>query len=217
MRQRDIRASMASLFRHHTRTARTQAVHIHLILIGLVTSASCQKTRTEALAPAYQLSDSHLASSADSACRLQSGISFQLQILTPRFATYGERPVLASIGPDSAAQPVSGEYLMATRFGLSGLPNRGVYPTGSSGTLPLTIAVYDTLQKGRQLAFVRLDVPLKPEWLWFVSIRILPRRSTIGYDFSGPFIRFSAASLSNGDSLYVYISGNPKNGPFMIR
>jgi hypothetical protein len=217
MRQRDVRASMASLFRHHTRIARTQAVLIHLIVMSVVTTTSCQKTRTEPLAPAYRLSDSHFASSTDSACRLQSGISFQLQISTPRFAMYGERPVLASIGPDSAAQSVSGEYLMATRFGLSGLPNRGVYPTGSSGALPVTIAVYDTLHKGRQLALVRLDVPLKPEWLWFVSIRIQPDLTINGYEFFDPPIRYKALSLSNGDSLYVYIVGHSRKGPFLIR
>jgi hypothetical protein len=138
-------------------------------------------------------------------------------MLTPRYAEYGERPVSAVIGPDSAAQGVSAAFLWATRFGLGGLPNEGVYPTGSSGTLPITITVVDTLQYGRRLASVHLEVPLKPEWLWFVSIRIQPKRSSSDYDFFDPPTRYEAVSLANGDSLYVYIVGNSRKGPFLIR
>lgn len=216
MCQARILARVASSLRHPATRTRAQAILGPLLLIGVVAGASCLRIRTETPASADPLSDSLRASKADSTCPVQSGVRFQLQISTPRFATYGERPVLASIGPDSASQSISPEYLMATRFGLSGLPNRGVYPTRSSGSLPITISVVDTLHRGRQLASVRMQVPLKPEWLWFVSIRIQPDRTNSGYEFFNPPTEYRAVSLTNGDSLYVYVVGQSRAGPPMI-
>jgi len=160
-------------------------------------------------------------SSAACPCRtLESGIFFQLGLFTSRHFNYGTRAVTVLFGPDTAPVMIPPEYLWVTSHGTSGLPNDGVYAVPSAGILPITVQVNDTSgipPRPRLVASVRVEISLRPEWLWYALITIRHKREPNEYVFSDPAVRFSATPLPGGDSLFVRISGRPRGGPAVFR
>jgi hypothetical protein len=151
----------------------------------------------------------------DTVCFRQTGISFQLQFQTLRAfqknPAYGRESVVAAFGEGEHSQFVPGFVLWMSSAGKIGqLPNRGIYPTDSSGSLPVTIAVVDTASLNpleRPIGMVQIELPLKPRWIWWVDVVIAPRRDRLVTGMRGPPPRITATALSGGDSLYVTAVG----------
>ncbi len=151
----------------------------------------------------------------DTACVRQTGISFQLQFRTLRAfrkdPAYGRESVVAAFGEGERSQFVPGLVLWMSSAGKMGqLPNGGIYPTDSSGSLPVTIAVVDTASLNpleRPIGMVQIELPLKPRWIWWVNVTIAPRRDRVADEMRGPPSRVAATALSGGDSLYVTAYG----------
>ena len=101
-------------------------------------------------------------------------------------------------------------WIASLRTGVE-LPNGSIYPTDSSGSLAVTISVIDTSSNDpnvQPLGSAKLELPLKPHWLWWVTSRVAPRRDRESDEFMrGPPPRSVAIALSAGDSLYVTAYG----------
>lgn len=155
----------------------------------------------------------------DSLCSLQSGIGFALDILPPRKDR--TLSVNAHFGTGAMAQLVPRQVLQMSADGLGGqMPNSGIYRTPSTGTLPISVTVFDDPRVNPSegpIALVRLEVPLKRQWLWTVAIRILPMRASYNEFRSGTAVQSATVPLPTGDSLYERISGEPRRSGIKIR
>lgn len=159
---------------------------------------------------------------ADSAWRCGSGIMVRLGLATPSHRIYESNHIEVLIGTGENATRVSPEYLLLTTHGTWGFPNNGIFPTPSTGAIPISIFIRDTISNDREAylrpaAHITLDVPLKPTWIWYLSIDIKPRSLPTDYLFSKPTLRFEKAQLPNGDSLFVHVFGARRCGPLVFR
>lgn len=121
----------------------------------------------------------------------------------------------ASFGEGQRRQEVPGLVLWTASVGQMGyLPNFGIYPTDSSGSLPVRIIVVDTSSLNpleHPIGSARLELPLKPHWVWWVTSIISPRRDRELDELRvGPPARSAAIALPRGDSLYVTAYGRAR-------
>lgn len=155
----------------------------------------------------------------DTSCETRSGIAFRLQMLTLRALgasrVYGRESVRASFGDGDQRQEIPGMVLwMASQGKMGQLPNSGIYPTDSSGSLPVRIVVVDTSSLKpfeNPIGWTYFELPLKPHWVWWITSTISPRRDIkLDEIMAGPPARSAAVALEGGDSLYVTAYGSSR-------
>jgi hypothetical protein len=120
--------------------------------------------------------------------------------------------VSASFGEGTRRKDTPAFELWAAAQGKADqLPNNGIYPTDSTGFLPVTITVVDTSAHNpleHPIGSARLELPLKPHWIWWIQSTIAPRRDkNLDELWRGPPSRSAAIAVAGGDSLYVTVYG----------
>ena len=149
----------------------------------------------------------------DTSCDRRSAVAFRLQYRTLR--PYGMESVSASFGEGPRRQNVPAFELWVAAHGKADqLPNNGIYPTDSVGSLPVTITVVDTSipnPLGHPIGSARLELALKPHRIWWIESTIAPSRDKSLDDlWRGPPSRSAAVALPGGDSLYVAVYGSTR-------
>jgi hypothetical protein len=156
---------------------------------------------------------------SDTSCDRRSGVTFRVYYLTLR--PHEKESVSIQFGEDLHAHYVPDyESRMASLRRGEELPNPGIYLTDSSSSLTVTISVVDTSTQApiaRPLGSVKVELPLKPHWLWLVTSRITPRRDREADEVRrGPPARSAATALAGGDSLFVTAYGSGRRcGPYL--
>jgi hypothetical protein len=191
--------------------------------LGVALATSCQNAWAPEppLIPAPNRSIPTAVSTTgpDTSCDRRSGIAFRLQMQTLRAfgnePAYGREAVSASFGEGRQRQDVPGFVLWLASVGkMGGLPNYGIYPTDSSGSLPVKIVVVDTSALNplaQPMGSAKLELPLRRHWVWWVSSTIAPRRDREGDEvIVGPPAHYAVTALPGGDSLYVTVYGSPR-------
>jgi len=149
--------------------------------------------------------------SANLVCGESSGVQFHMYIMTRNYSVYTPNRFVVTLGSGQGQSAVSGDYLLLTGKG-EALPNCGVFLTPTSGVLPMTIEVRDGTGSRESFvhpqARIRLELPLKPSWVWSVRLDVSPVGERSDLPHFGPPEQYSrAVALPEGDSLFVHVFG----------
>jgi len=97
---------------------------------------------------------------------------------------------------------------------MTDLPNGGIFPTDSSGSMTVTVTVVDTSTVARSeqwLAEATFEVPLTPRHVWWITSIIAPRIDRkVEELIVGSPARYVAKPLPDGDSLYISAYGRQR-------
>ena len=192
-----------------------QSVLLRLIpfaTLGIVVATACQRTpppETIQVPVAETLLESTSVMRSDS-CALWSGIAFRLQKLT--LNPYGRDAVRASFSQSTKRTSVPGEFLWKSSLGrMTDLPNGGIFPTDSIGSMTVTVTVVDTSLAApaeHPLAEAIFELPLTVRHVWWITSIIAPRLDRkVDELIVGSPARYVAKPLPGGDSIYVTAYG----------